>query len=519
MSKQKPKKQPVQPVSPWKEPFNWIITGIIVLGVLAVTIIALYNRGIPQRYTTAVTVGSEKISVGEYNFYRNSYYNNFLQTNGSFLSYMGLDTSRPLNEQSYSADQTWADFFEEQTMTYLQRETAFAAEAEKNGVTLTDENKQAINTFLDDVRTSAKNDKSASLGAYIESNFGQGVTLNTIQKIFERSYLAQAYTEQKSNEKSYTDADFDAYYEQHADQIDLASYRDFHFYVPPAEEPSGDEINLVEEGAAEEAAAEEAAAEEAAAAAMEDARLKAETMLSAITNEASFNTLAYENANEASKAGYEENPDASLQADKAKSDISNAAVGDWVFDPARKPGDKTTMEGDSGYYVLYFVNRVREEYPCVTVRHILIQPTSSEDTEIPTEEQMAEALAKAEAIYDEWKAGDQTEEAFIALVEQYSQDPGSNETGGLYEDIYKGQMVAPFEDWSFDPARKPGDTGIVETEYGFHIMYFSGTGEIRWKAKAKTQLESEAYQALLDATLEQYPLTENSSGMKLVSAD
>jgi hypothetical protein len=246
-------------------------------------------------------------------------------------------------------------------------------------------------------------------------------------------------------------------------------------------------------------------------------------MLAAITNEASFNTLAYENATEESKPGYE-NPDASLQTDMAKSDISNASMGDWIFDSVRQTGDKTVLEGDNGYYVLYFLNRSREEYPCVTVRHILIQPADDsaganpeEDPEAAASARMAEALTRAETVYAEWEAGEQTEDAFAALVGQYSQDTGSSGVGGLYENIYKGQMVEPFEAWCFDPARKPGDTGIVETTYGYHIIYFSGTGDLRWKLKAKTQMESDAYQTLLDSSLEQYPVTESAPGMKLVA--
>ena len=44
--------------------------------------------------------------------------------------------------------------------------------------------------------------------------------------------------------------------------------------------------------------------------------------------------------------------------------------------------------------------------------------------------------------------------------------PHSNaSSGGLYTDIYRGQMVSEFEDWCFDPSRQAGDTGI-ETRNG-----------------------------------------------------
>ena len=35
----------------------------------------------------------------------------------------------------------------------------------------------------------------------------------------------------------------------------------------------------------------------------------------------------------------------------------------------------------------------------------------------------------------------------------------------------------PFEDWCYDSSRKTGDTGIVETTYGYHVMYFVGDSQ------------------------------------------
>ena len=66
----------------------------------------------------------------------------------------------------------------------------------------------------------------------------------------------------------------------------------------------------------------------------------------------------------------------------------------------------------------------------------------------------AEAEQKAQDILDEWKAGAATEDSFAELANEYSEDPGSNTTGGLYEQVYQGQMVTEFNDWCFDPARQ-----------------------------------------------------------------
>ena len=55
-------------------------------------------------------------------------------------------------------------------------------------------------------------------------------------------------------------------------------------------------------------------------------------------------------------------------------------------------------------------------------------------------------------------------------------------------------MVSQFEDWCYADGRKAGDTGIVETSYGQHIMYFVGYGDGQyWSTTCKTALANQNY--------------------------
>ena len=54
-------------------------------------------------------------------------------------------------------------------------------------------------------------------------------------------------------------------------------------------------------------------------------------------------------------------------------------------------------------------------------------------------------------------------------------------------------MVAAFNDWCFDSSRQPGDTGIVETDYGYHIMYFVGTDLPYWQVKVTSTLRDKDF--------------------------
>ena len=153
---------------------------------------------------------------------------------------------------------------------------------------------------------------------------------------------------------------------------------------------------------------------------------------------------------------------------------------------------------------------ITKESRASDVRHILVCPTGgttdANGAVTYSEEEWAACLTKAESILQEWKDGEATEESFAALVATYSEDPGSVATDGLYEDITaSSSYVENFLNWTIDTSRQEGDTGIVKTEYGYHIMYYVG-GQTQWQAAATTQLMSEQADAIINDAKEQYPM-------------
>ena len=140
-----------------------------------------------------------------------------------------------------------------------------------------------------------------------------------------------------------------------------------------------------------------------------------------------------------------------------------------------------------------------------SVRHILISP---EDPE--SDEKWAEAEKKAQDLLAQYQAGSKTEDDFAKLATENTMDPGSQATGGLYEDFPKGQMVPEFEQWSFDETRKAGDTGIVKTDYGFHIMYFVGTRTV-WQDQVSQIILQNTAEELIASISKKYPMTVDYS--------
>lgn len=152
----------------------------------------------------------------------------------------------------------------------------------------------------------------------------------------------------------------------------------------------------------------------------------------------------------------------------------------------------------------------KEDKTVVDVRHILIrleEPKPDSYGKVNyTDDQWEQCRVEAQKILDKYFENP-TEDNFGALAKEYSED-GSANVGGLYSDVEAGQMVAEFNDWIFDKGRKAGDTGLVKTVYGYHVMYFVSTDVTvgDWYEIAKTQVSSEYMNGLIDMTAESNPM-------------
>ena len=154
------------------------------------------------------------------------------------------------------------------------------------------------------------------------------------------------------------------------------------------------------------------------------------------------------------------------------------------------------------------------------VRHILIQPeggeTDEEGVTTYTEEAWEACKTEAQGILDQWLAGDANEETFAQFANQYSQDPGSNTTGGIYTQVQEGQMVEEFDYWLFVEEHEYGDYGLIKTSYGYHIMFFVGLDEI-WVTETENQMVSEQIETLTKEAEETWPIEKEYK--KIVLAD
>lgn len=131
-----------------------------------------------------------------------------------------------------------------------------------------------------------------------------------------------------------------------------------------------------------------------------------------------------------------------------------------------------------------------EDADTVNVGHLLVEARKAS----ATEEELAAAKKKAEELLATYLAGETTKEAFEKLALENTAD-----SGVFYDNVEEGDMVAEFNDWIFSEDRKEiGETAIVQTDYGYHVMYWNGKGETTSVVSAKNGIVSERYDAFLE---------------------
>lgn len=414
------------------------------------------------------------------------------------LSYYQLDITQSLKDQMYPVNDgtTWFYQIMEQTKQTVSQQLMVAEAGKAAGFALTEEVRRSV---------------EEELAEYDISTFGNGITVDDLRNMLLLQNYSLAYFDEYSAGLVYSDEELEAYYNEHKNSFDTCNIAVFSIpFVEEEETPEEDaasEDSGAEDTDGESTEDENAADEENKGLTQEQAKALADALAETRTTKA-FEEKAGEILTE--HQGYSEE-----EAEAALASIFNegyyytegSSLAEWAFGGA-KVGETFVVEGDTAYYIYMLTSEPgRDESSTVNVRHILFTIDGHTGEDGDTDAALAECWKLAEECLDEWKNGEQTEDSFAALATSKTEDPGSQSTGGLYENVYVGQMVQPFEDWCFDTSRKPGDTGLVETSYGVHVMYFSDNAGPLWKNEIKSTLMSEAVANWFTELGTLYPVT------------
>ena len=532
-AKQKTQQQEAKKAKVTTIGFIALMLEILVAG-LAILANQTVNRAIEAKKnkdaktTIAATVGDHKISSVEFSYYYveafQEQYSTWSSSYGDYLSamleIMNLDLDKPLDEQMFEADSgtTWADHFVQSALEKLHSNYALYDAAMAAGFELPEEDHEDIEAQINSLQFYAQIYGYADTISYMRAVYGYGADSESYEQYLICNRIADLYYDQYSDELKLSDDELAAYDKAHAldfNGYDYASvylsYQDF--LEGGTEGEDGTKTYSDEEKEAARQAA-KAAAEKVAAAATTVEETEEDTAEETDTEaEENVGTTAVEKM-DAAIAELGASPKASTKNTAVLYTSIDGKLRDWLADSSRQENDVTVIENTAtegekevanGYYVLLYRGMTDNNTPMDNVRHILIsfESEGEEDAEFTDAEKQI-ALARAEKLLGEWRNGEATEESFIALVKDNTGDTASASTGGLYENIHaNSSFVTDFKNWAIDESRQVGDTGIVESEYGYHIMYYVGESDTTYRASmVRDSLHQEKldewYQALLD---------------------
>lgn len=428
-----------------------IVTSLVILALIVAAVTTSIisnvrlNSGDALRSKTAASSSTVSVDGTMMKYSFDNLYDLYMQYYGDYASYYGITAETVMDDNK------------EQIESLL----ALNESAKANGVSLTDDEIAAVKTRSEMI---AKGD------------VGRGVKQPDIYNMELISALAYKYQNIKNNEFAPASEEVAAKFDENPKAYMTADYIYFPISIPSDED--------------------------------ENATLTAEEVydladeLGDAADKDGFIAVVKKIIEKLNYAETEEEVD-SIISSLEKVDVSYTSgdeISEWAFSDIAVGDTRTIIDEDAGTITVYMLTKApeKDESKTVSVRHILFENENYGSA--------AKAKAEAEKIYGEFKSGAMTEEAFANLALAYSTDNGSVYNGGLYENVPEGQMVASFNDWIFDETRKAGDTDIVETDFGYHIMYFVGEGSPVWASNVESEITSEKYSSFIAEALLTYPV-------------
>ena len=444
-----------------------------IIGIAIVVIVAAFVLSFPIRNYMAVngayiTVGGEKVTKVEFDYHYAMARTSFIAQYSGYLSMMGMASST-IDNQMYSTDMTFGDYFEQLAVSNIQNTKAMKAEAQAAGFSYnTDEEYEET---IADLRDRAS-ENGTTFDKYIKSIFGSYATESRLERVIREGILTTAYYEQVAENSAPSDAEIDSYYDEHKDEYDVV---DYYLNIVTAELPTAapdGSVTLDENG--NEVAYQPT--EEEIAAAMEAAEKEAQDALAAIQTDDNFREA---------------------QSYSSVSYLLNS----WLFDEERAEGDTTVVEDATShrYLVAGFGQRYRVETPTVDIRAIVTQS------------------ADAQSILDEWKSGAATEESFIELCGRYDENGAED---GLYEGIGADSMSEEMNAWLGDAGRKAGDTAAFTEEDGSnYVFYYVGTNDPEWKLSIHDLLLNQTMTDYLERISENMTVEDSKGNLNYLKVE
>ena len=200
----------------------YTIIGIVVA--VLVVVLLVWNSGIFQKNATAATIGDDKLSVAELSFY-------YYDVRQMYAQYGMIDSNMNDAETVLNSAEgtTYQDYFLEQALSDAQRYHVLYEDALKEGRTAADV-KDSVDAQIANLKASAKA-YGYDYKAFLKALYGRYATPTLVEKMLTKSAVADQYYSSIGSDKleSYTTEELEAYYNEHADDVDTITYSYLYF--------------------------------------------------------------------------------------------------------------------------------------------------------------------------------------------------------------------------------------------------------------------------------------------------
>lgn len=426
-------------------------------------------------------------------FYRFDFYDSIDRYFDSYYQYYELDPTKDLKEQNCKMYQdktgTWFDYFIAQSSVSIERFLLFAEAALEQGNADDPQIQENVENDMNAIKSSASEYYKIPLEEFISTRFGETVTEEEIRAALTLFYTGTIQYNKDIDSIKLNDSDLDKYYEEHKNDFLYCDFRSYQFKAKVSDDAS-------------EAEKKKAYAE---------AEAKADELLKMNTVEKFVEWIRnYETSiNDTLEEPYTE-AEINYHATKVTGEYEyndKTAFGKWAFAGDKKEGDMTVLDNGAGVYTVYYLVKApyRLEYNTVNFRRILVDVDDFGGD-------MDKTLEKANELKEKWEATDKSEDSFTALAEEYD----ANDTV-YFEEVALSDLERDLGAWCYDKERKPGDSELVSSEYGYYLVYFCGTGRQKWKIDANEALMTERINSIFDGYTEKYPIKMNKNNLYLIS--
>ena len=283
--------------------------------------------------------GNHTLTAAGFSYFYWASYTSFLNYHGSDAQNY-LDLYTPLDQQMYSEDTTWQDYFINDALMAFRQYCVLNDQADAAGFELSETAQNALANAEEELQGTAEAMGFETIDEYLKANYGDGATMENYLEYIHDHFVVQEYTAQLQSSFDFSDQEIEDYYDQNVETYEAAGVfkndvkmAQLRYLMILPEDQSDESYDAID---------------------------------------AVFYEMLddWETWEDKSEEGFMSFGEKWSERGFAQDYLDAVAPGkiyfsyfdDWVFDEPRSPGDTRTWVMESGDYLFYYVGQLDDVY-------------------------------------------------------------------------------------------------------------------------------------------------------------